>query len=367
MLNNLLYSRMAAKLAYQQTEAIRVVNEDQELQVYYQTDPVSGRPDMVIVRWGEAYYADCPFCHDTRGRLSVSYYYNTIDPVVKRTPTLYLWRCYNEDCQERSEYRQFLRALIGDDHGFNQDAKTRLPAGRPPRVKRTQKTELDTIDPPGQTVPLTDLPPGHPALLYLAGRGFDPTELVRDWEVGYCLHTTPRTAGAMCLDRIIIPVIQREQVVGYQARFVGATDKTGPPKYLTYYPKSQTLYGFDAARQAGGRLAVVEGATDAWRAGAGRAVARFGKRLSRRQAELLIEASRQADGWRPLVFVPDANDPQAVPETFRDVADLVRLGYAGRMGLLPLPPGSDPAGLARDDLHYLIDHTPLESVPGGGR
>ena len=45
--------------------------------------------------------------------------------------------------------------------------------------------------PPGETVPITSLPPGHPAVAYLTGRGFDPAEIEAQFRLSFCTKEYP--------------------------------------------------------------------------------------------------------------------------------------------------------------------------------
>ena len=46
-------------------------------------------------------------------------------------------------------------------------------------------------DHPGDVIPVTDLPDGHPAVLYLRGRGFDLQLLARQQRAAYCVRHAP--------------------------------------------------------------------------------------------------------------------------------------------------------------------------------
>src|SRR5436309_1540253 len=79
----------------------------------------------------------------------------------------------------------------------------------------------------GGCVPLTrlaELIPDHPALTYLAGRGFDPGKLSRMYDVRYCPSSTFRWAS----NRIVIPIYQEGMLVSWQTRHIG-DDVRGVP------------------------------------------------------------------------------------------------------------------------------------------
>jgi hypothetical protein len=49
-------------------------------------------------------------------------------------------------------------------------------------------------DVPGKTVPLSSLPPDHPAIQYLTGRGYDIPQLVSQMSVDFCVEEAPEDA-----------------------------------------------------------------------------------------------------------------------------------------------------------------------------
>lgn len=94
---------------------------------------------------------------------------------------------------------------------------------------------------PGDLVPLSELPPNHPALEYLKQRGYDPTLLERQYDVKYCVKALPedRSVGrywsklpAGCKNspqgRIIFPIVDINGVRrGWQARAIDYKDANG--------------------------------------------------------------------------------------------------------------------------------------------
>lgn len=358
-LNPRLHAALTARLWYQISKPVRVADAGQPLQARYET--VRGRVEIRVDGWGESYLADCPFCDDTRGRLSISHHLGVLD---ERAGTRYfhLWKCWNEDCQKSRENRDALQRMLtgsgGRRVGTRSGTRGRAPVPEPPA-----QVELPAVELPGCTAPLTALPADHPAVRYLGGRGFDSAELARDWGVGVCVHLPPGSPGSYCAGRIIIPVRRRGVTVGYQARCVGEPGP-GAAKYLTCFPRSRALYGADEAETAAGPLVVVEGVTDVWRYGPG-AVARLGRRLSHRQVQLIVELARLEAGWRPVVFVPDADDPNAAGDAGRDALDLAAAGYAGSFGVATLPPGTDPGSTDRVLLRGLVAVALASLTPAG--
>jgi hypothetical protein len=320
---------------------VNVVNAGMELEGFYYDDVQSGARRLRVVRWGEGYTTDCPFCGDSRGRMTVNHRWGVRDHETGFNG-YELWRCYNEDCQSDPGNRAKLRAQLTA-------VWVACPVLRPPRVKSVDKPVLEPAEFPGVLVPLTELPRTHHAITYLRDRGYDPDELSRLWKVCYAEHVPPRTRGAMSAGRIIIPVHAGGVMVGWQARFIGEIDwkATGVQKYLTYFPKSLCFYGMDEAEPEDA-LVIVEGVTSVWRYGFG-ALPLLGKTISQTQVGILMERGRD----RPVVLIPDTDDPESYP-AFVKVAGLIQAaGYGGNIGYAPLPPNTDPANLTQAQLRHL--------------
>lgn len=340
---------------------VRVINAGQPLEGCYEPDfrvaspappgPPGSTPRgpmrLRIFRRGETYLTSCFCCNDRRGRLAINHMYGVRDGMTGFRGTE-LWKCYNEECQTDPKHRAAMRDRLVDPMLMGPIRCRR------PQIRETRGGSLAACEFPGLLVPLAELPADHPACVYLRTRTagtFDPVELSREWEVGYAESVPARSRGAMAQDRIILPVRHDGVLVGWQARYVGELDwkAAGVPKYLTYFPKSLTLYGLD--RAAGhDPVVLVEGATDVWRYGPG-AVSALGKSLSHEQARLL---GRLLAGGRTLVVVPDTNDPTAESAAVDSVLELRRQGFTGPVGLAPLPAGTDPARMARDGLRAVV-------------
>lgn len=322
----------------------RVINAGQPLEGYYASDPTNSlNRRLKIVRRGETYVTCCPFCNDRRERLAINHRYGVHDPNTGFRGTE-LWKCYNEECQNDQRHRGELRSRLLDRlvyRGLNV---------RPPDIKTVSSTTLEPCEFPGLLVSLNELPLDHRAVLYVRhDRGFDPVELSDVWGAAYADSVPSRSQYARTQDRLVIPVRRHGAMIGWQSRYLGELNwkVTGVPKYLTFFPKGLAVYGIDEAASAD-VVVLVEGALDVWRYGPG-AVSGFGKKLSRDQARIL---AAELNG-RTLVLVPDANDPQAF-DSFCDSGLLVReMGHTGKIGIAPLPVGSDPAKLSRERLRKL--------------
>lgn len=93
----------------------------------------------------------------------------------------------------------------------------------------------------GKTIPLTELPPDHPAIVYLTNRGYDIKMLSEVYDVSYCIEEEPenratgvyyarlpagRRNSTAC--RIIFPIYNAKGVRhGWQARCIDVTDVNG--------------------------------------------------------------------------------------------------------------------------------------------
>lgn len=210
----------------------------------------------------------------------------------------------------------------------------------------------------GQTVPLTALPGGHPAIEYLRDRGFDPARLEAQFEACYCTEAAPesratgvyysRLPGGMKNSpkgRIVFSVLMNGSRWGYQSRYI---DKRVGGKHLfwngdewvtvseefddgssvNYFPpddsfpngfrphkyinaiggsRNRWLMGFDAAVDFNkGRdprdmfCILVEGPLDAGKLGPP-AIAIMGKAFSRLQAEAIASVFKRGR----ICVIPD--------------------------------------------------------------
>lgn len=366
VMNMTLYCALRDKVA--DDGQVRVIRQGEDMEVARVPSTRDAGMDTRIIRWGEMYCVNCIFCADTRGRMGVSYRYGVDSPGDSRYAERSLWKCWNEECQ--SEWRN-CKTLWDklNTTGFRPRRDAAAAADtrshrRPDPPREVAADTLPEVDLPGRWLALTDLAEDHHAVVYLRSRQFDPAALARDWGVAYAEYVSPRTRGAMAQDRILIPVRADGRQVGYQARYPSdAVDFKAQriPKYLTYFPSGRVLYGADEAARIAGPVVVVEGVTDVWRVGPG-AVARFGKRLSGEHLRILGRLADVGGADRPIVFLPDADDPQAQQTTARDVEDLARSGCRAMVAVGVLPPGSDPGRLPHDHLWRRIITPALGAV-----
>lgn len=114
---------------------------------------------------------------------------------------------------------------------------------------------------------------------YLQGRGFDPDELVRLWDLRG-IGIAPRLGWS-----IWIPIVMHGEIVSWTTRSLvdsGSRYVSARPEEENI-PIKETLYGWDYVQHA---VVIVEGPADAWRIGPG-TVATFGVNVSDEQVRLL--------------------------------------------------------------------------------
>jgi hypothetical protein len=306
--------------------------------------------ESTIVHLGEYYRVNCPYCDDTSHRLYVNHMWCTPDPVNDR-PMRHLAICYNEDCL-KTNYAEFEDRVFGHINADELAALKAAMAARLAPVYDDEAEELGRPSPPGEIIPLADLPAEHPAVKYLAARGFAARELTDTWGVGVCVHAFG--AYASMAQRIYIPVRLRDELVGWQGRWPGDDwKKLGVQKYynLPRFKKSRVLYNYDRAAERR-VLVVCEGVTDVWAVGTP-AVALLGKTVSATQTEFLREWAERTEGL--LVLMLDADAWNLADRRHpglgegRHIALLSGLKElaGGRLVEVILPDGSDPAQLGR--------------------
>lgn len=225
---------------------------------------------------------------------------------------------------------------------------------------------------------LLSAPDAAPARAYLRReRGYDG-EVVREYRLGWApagrdiLQRALGLPRAALVDAGLATVNDAGQYMDFfrgrilfpifepGGRPVGAGGRLLPggtgPKYkntanTAVYDKSRTLYGLNWAKKpvvAKGRVVVCEGYTDViglQRAGVGEAVATCGTALADGHIKLLTNFARR------IVLAYDADTAgQAAAEKFYEWEQR----YQVDIRVIALPPGSDPADLARQDPQALL-------------
>lgn len=296
-----------------------------------------GGTKLQIGDFGETYRVNCPFCNDTRGRLWINWRYGQPDPSTDdRLRIDYLARCFNEECvpDDRDNRNELAERLLGFRNRNQRGQAWITNRGRSP-VPR-----IGPCAPPGQTIPLMDLPDGDPAVAYLLQRGFS-RETARRHGLSCCVQADPRFTPAQ--GRIICPIDFNFQRVGWQARFVGTPPSRDIPKYYTMpgLPKRAILYNFDRAKDMP-FVVVTEGVTDVWRVG-DHGVALLGHDATSQQIELLQTLER-----KPIVVLLDGDEKERAQRLQRELPNQI-------VATIRLQEGVDPADMPRQDLHREID------------
>lgn len=176
-------------------------------------------------------------------------------------------------------------------------------------IQMTEKEEHPQarVLPCVEYTPVNMLPKDHPAVQFLAKDHIHNLDKI--WEE-YCVgYISPEDAIPIRFERpnstgfditvgdsLIFPVYVHEELVGWQARYVGSKKKK--LKYLHVYPKGDYLYNYDQAKQFT-NVVVVEGVKKAWKFP--NAVATLGKGITEKQIQLLGE-------WDEVTLMYDGED-----------------------------------------------------------
>lgn len=321
-----------------------------------------GRPRkrLEVVERGEEYFVTCPFCSDTRRRLSINHMFGwTGEPGVSY---MHLAKCFNDCCPLEGNFglKRQLYKMIFDDVGPGQQD---FDGEKDPVLKgRRALRILPDAKPPGRVVRIDRYPEDHPAVKYLRKRGFDPAELYEQHNVCFCEEAKPEYA--MAEGRIVVPVREYGRLVGWQGRLIGEPKFKYIPKFYSMpgMVKSRHLYNLDEARKYS-HVVVVEGVFDAWRYGP-EAVALLGKKASQRQCQLALAIGKD----KPIVCMLDgdaASENQALHDVLRrSHPRVVQVGLAD---------GLDPGSMPREALRAFAeqaaanqgwDFTPAVSAGG---
>lgn len=244
---------------------------------------------MYVEDYGETYRVSCDVCNDTRCRLYVPYMFGKRDD--RNRLNLFLAKCYNEHCYEKSGVADNLYEKLSFGQTTLRDARV-LPG-----VERTEAPEVPL---PGPITPLHELPPDHPANRYLAMRFINPELVSRFYGVGYCTESNYFLAK----HRIYIPVIYDGLLKGWQARHVGDLDwkdKGSPCKYFNAPDmlRGRVLYNLHRAKEYQTGV-VVEGVMKAWNIGP-MCMATLGWPITTAQQHILVPTFKK----RSLVLLLD--------------------------------------------------------------
>lgn len=302
----------------------------------------------------------CPYCGDKRFRLEFHYTFG--DPKDTKLGR-YNAHCFNEDClakrdpdEGKSRYVQMLQVLF--DPAARRSTVDSLMLERDPFVSAEPAVAV-TPALPNDFVLLDELhasAPDHAALAYLRSRGFDPVQLAKHYGIGFCEYDARRV---LCR-RIIIPIHERGQLIGYQARAI--VDKPGMKmKYFTMpgFSKTQHVYNMDRALTYRD-VVIVEGVTGTWRLG-GPVVAIFGKSLHASQVQLL---SRWSGGHVVVLLDPEVAKNHKGPHQIEVAAHQLSEVFPKRVVTVYLPEGRDSGNIDRDwAWSFIYDQAAKQGVP----
>jgi len=334
VLNPTLYAVLKATFG-----EVRVTNQGQRAVIRTRpgfTDP--SKMERVVIDSGEEYHVNCPFCGDQRGRLYINYRWMSVEDTANvrylargengSMANRYLAHCFNEEC-DLSQLADLLKPYVA----------RRMKIVMPTEEKVTDKLFVET-GLPEQSVPLTSLPPDHPAIQYVKGRNFDPAELHAKWHIHFCSWDV----NELVSNRLIFPVYWTGKQVGWQARSIHPNPSV---KYYTMpgLNKNFLLYNGERARNYPCGI-LVEGVFDCFRVGE-MAIAPLGTSLSATQRDLITKFW----GDRAFGIMLDADAEKKVEK----LKWIFQTG-AFKQGLFTvrLPGGKDPADLARDELWQII-------------
>lgn len=316
---------------------VQILCEGEAFVGSYHRDPVSGQPRLYIKQRGEEYFGNCPFCGDTRGRLYVNHRWAVTDK--QGNDNLFLCYCYNENCTSSLDGQLRLKELV-----FRLGRRKLTMPVYPGKILKD--SERYDPRPPGPIVYLDELPKHHPAVEYVEDvRGFNVRTLVKRYGVGYCAESQEDLAR----DRIYIPFVQENRLMGWQMRYIGDPPGKWPPKYFSCpgQPAKRMLYNIDEAQKYSTVL-LVEGPIDVWGAGP-QAVGLIGKKLSPTKLDLL----RTKCGDAAIVVLLDPKQPQGEkdrgrPHQIEEAYERCKGRFKGGVVKVYLPEDHDPGSLERD-------------------
>lgn len=300
-----------------------------------------GQPRLYFDQDGEYYCVCCPYCTDTRYRLYVNHMYGKRDGHGRRMKFLAI--CFNEGCLYEQKHEEDFREILEDTGNFLEAAKIKDGVVLP--------EEARTVQPPGPCITLDRLRKNHPARVYLESRDFDVDMLARRYGVSYCR----KSHYFLAKNRIIIPVLEKGRLKGWQARFIGDLDWKGPkrselqPKYFSCPDsqfRSRCLYNWDKAVEWE-TLIVVEGPSDVWRFGAMSACC-FGNSLTQQQKKRVRTRFRSRTAV--LLLDPEEFESKSTKRTIEEFDNVM----PGRFCAIKLPEGTDPGGTDRTLLRDYI-------------
>lgn len=258
---------------------------------------------------GESYSVNCPFCHDTKFRLSISYRWLNVDNWTGRLNTC-LINCYNEHCADvySSDFydpvyedMEWAKSGVLDSY---LDVSTCSVSGSSDKV--VHKAMF-----PNNLIPISDLGREHRAICFL-NQHYTGLAVISNLERylydNYSVYFTDNP-GEYCLaaaNRIIFPIHDLDgNCVSWQGRSVDASCTK-----RWYMAPGTAKFLYNGYRIMPHETPIIcEGITSSIACGP-LAIAIFGKSLSDDLAQQFV-----AKGWRsaiialdPETFIPDNRD-----------------------------------------------------------
>jgi DNA-directed RNA polymerase subunit RPC12/RpoP len=263
---------------------------------HYERDP-TGHPALhQSAQMGDQIHIRCPHCHIVaqRGPDKGHHCYVSL--------SLQVYRCMR--CGDSGSFRFLLRhkteaQIIEHRHRYkNTGGKSRPFQTRPNNVRAVaaQSKESSFRSGAGRTIPIKALPVSHVAWQYLLSEKFKKDELddvLQVFHVYYCLkgRQVGKNPANTTEGRLIFEIRHREQIVGWQARWLPAVwpppaeelqkcKDSGVQKYLLNpgFSKNAFPYNYDLAIKAE-KVVAVEGIKKVWKTGPN-AIGTFGIQFS---------------------------------------------------------------------------------------
>ena len=239
------------------------------------------------------------------------------------------------------------------------------------RVKIRAPEWEDGTPSPGELVPVESLEEDHPASVYLRKRGIDKIT-AKMFDLQYCVSGHFHFCEKMgtTSGRIIFPIRMGGKLIGWQARQVDASTKSGRravwhgekkewwypikesterwsdhivPKYYTCpgMPRYKALFNFDNAIDSGRDTVVItEGPIDAIKVGQ-KGVATLGSKISVQQ-QRIIKAN-----WNQIIWILD-QDIDTDSEWF--IKTLERFEDGNNVTYMKLQQSSDPGSCTQQEI-----------------
>ena len=321
----------------------------------------------------EEYRVCCPFCGDSRHRLYINCTWGVYDRATNSSHE-HLVHCYNEFCvqpnedepvsyRERWENRETLFDTIYRNLGGM--AALTAPTVQPPQL--TGPAEW-----PGRVIRLDKLAktrPNHPAVTYMAGRGFDPVILGREHGFVFCDEVS-KPEYRMALGTIVMPVWNGNELYSWISRYVGddvngvPLAKAGVKKYYNMPGRSLAEVGFHLDRAlCYSTIVVVEGILDAIRTGPF-ATCLFTKTVPTALKKRIHKGLQE---YRDAVIVVMLDPDQSESERKRNVrhhiervAETFRESGSARVMTVYLPQGHDPGSMTQEEIFREIHRAARE-------